>query len=390
LNEPEVSFTYWPSGQRKTMTDASGTTSYTYDTRDRLKIKATPQGTLLYTYDLAGNLLSLDSSHVDGVSVDYEYDPLNRLSKVTDNRLSPPGETTYEYDNVGNLDRYLYPNGVTHQYTYNSLNRLTDLTVGKVASPTLASYIYDLGSAGNRTAVTEKSGRKVSYSYDDLYRLKEEKIENDPSINGTIGYVYDPVGNRLSRTSTVPGIANQTFTYDANDRLNTDTYDNNGNTKASDGKSYDYDYENHLTTKDGNGVVIVYDGDGNRVSKKVGNVTTQYLVDDRNHTGYAQVVEEIVGGVVAKQYTYGLDLISQKQTSGVSYYGYDGHGSVRLLTDANAAVTDTYDYDAFGNLIHATGSTPNNYLYTGEQLDPNVGFYYLVVTNLFPPDFSRG
>ena len=25
-----------------------------------------------------------------------------------------------------------------------------------------------------------------------------------------------------------------------------------------------------------------------------------------------------------------------------SYYGYDGHGSVRLLTDATGAVTDTY------------------------------------------------
>src|SRR5690349_3601973 len=27
----------------------------------------------------------------------------------------------------------------------------------------------------------------------------------------------------------------------------------------------------------------------------------------------------------------------------------------------------TYDYDAFGNLIHSTGTTPNNYLFAGEQ-----------------------
>jgi hypothetical protein len=39
-------------------------------------------------------------------------------------------------------------------------------------------------------------------------------------------------------------------------------------------------------------VTIVYDGDGNRVAKTVGGVTTQYLVDDLNPTGYAQVVEE--------------------------------------------------------------------------------------------------
>jgi RHS repeat-associated protein len=40
-------------------------------------------------------------------------------------------------------------------------------------------------------------------------------------------------------------------------------------------------------------------------------------------------------------------------------------------------VTDTYTYDAFGVLLASTGATPNVYLYTGEQLDPNVGFYYL-------------
>jgi RHS repeat-associated protein len=55
---------------------------------------------------------------------------------------------------------------------------------------------------------------------------------------------------------------------------------------------------------------------------------------------------------------------------------YDGHGSVRALTNTTGAVTDTYDYDAFGNLIHQTGSTPNNYLFAGEQFDPDLHLYY--------------
>ena len=42
-----------------------------------------------------------------------------------------------------------------------------------------------------------------------------------------------------------------------------------------------------------------------------------------------------------------------------------------------AAVTDTYEYDAFGNLLNSTGTTPNNYLYRGEQYDPDLGLYYL-------------
>jgi len=38
--------------------------------------------------------------------------------------------------------------------------------------------------------------------------------------------------------------------------------------------------------------------------------------------------------------------------------------------------TDTYDYDAFGNLIHSTGTSYNNYLFAGEQFDPDLNLYY--------------
>ena len=40
-------------------------------------------------------------------------------------------------------------------------------------------------------------------------------------------------------------------------------------------------------------------------------------------------------------------------------------------------MTDTYEYDAFGNSVNKTGATPNNYLYRGEQYDPDLGLYYL-------------
>ena len=60
-----------------------------------------------------------------------------------------------------------------------------------------------------------------------------------------------------------------------------------------------------------------------------------------------------------------------------SFYGYDGGGSIRQLTNASTAITDTYNYDAFGNLLNSTGTTPNNYLYRGEQYDSDLGLYYL-------------
>jgi RHS repeat-associated protein len=100
-----------------------------------------------------------------------------------------------------------------------------------------------------------------------------------------------------------------------------------------------------------------------------------------NPTGYPQVFDELTNGVVTRTYTYGLQRIDEEQLVDnawvTSYYGYDGFGTVRQLTNASGAVTDTYEYDAFGNEINHTGTTPNNYLYRGEQFDPDLGLYYL-------------
>jgi len=384
LNQPIVRFSYNATGQRSTMNDAAGTTVYSYDARNRLSSKQTPLGTLSYTYNEAGSLSTTRSSNANGVSVDYSYDALNRLETVKDNNLIAlnGGVTNYTYDSVGNLQGNSYPNGVASSYAYNSLNRLTAMTVGTTVQ-SLAGYSYTLGPTGNRTSVIELSGRTVNYSYDDLYRLTGETITNDPhAVNGSASYSYDPVGNRLNRTSSIAPVPSQASTYDANDRLTGDSYDNNGNTISAGGNSYAYDFENHLTALNGDSVTYVYDGDGNRVAKTVGGATTNYLIDTNNPTGYAQVVEELQSGAVVKSFTYGHDLISQRcspltANCSLSFYQYDGHGSVRQLTNASGAVTDTYDYDAFGNLISHTGATPNDYLYSGEQFDANLGFYYL-------------
>ena len=50
---------------------------------------------------------------------------------------------------------------------------------------------------------------------------------------------------------------------------------------------------------------------------------------------------------------------------------------MRFLTNLNSSVTDSYKYDAFGNLIASTGSTPNNYLFASEQFDPALNLYQM-------------
>ena len=390
FSAPPISYTYNVLGQRLTMTDASGTTSYGYDSRNRLTSKTTPQGTLTYTYNAVGNLLTAKSAATNGVDVEYSYDVLNRLETLTDNRLgTTQNVTSYGYDQVGNLETVTLPNGVESTYSYDVLNRLTNLTARNAGNTPVASYAYTLGAAGNRLSVAELSGRTTSWTYDALYRLTSETIAGaTASQNGSLSYTFDAVGNRTNRTSTVAAVPTQTnVQVDNNDRLTSDTYDDNGNTTVSNGKTYTYDFMNRLLKVEGGSTTIdiVYDGDGNRVSKTVTSgdtsVTTKFLVDTNNHTGYAQVVEEVQNGSVVRQYTFGHDLISQRQEIAgnwaVHFYGYDGHGSTRYLTDVNGTVTDTYDYDAFGNLIGQTGNTPNLYRYCGEQFDPDLGLYFL-------------
>jgi len=377
--EPPVSFTYTATGKYHTSTAQDGTVNYTYDALDRLSTKTTPEGMLTYHYYSTGKVESIQSSNTNGANVSYTYDALNRLSTVVDNRLPSNNPTV------------AYPNGLTSTFTYDELNRVTNL-----ATPPIANYSYTLGLTGNRTNATEQSGRTLQWSYNGIYQLTNETITGDPANNdgnnGYASYTLDPVGNRTGATSTFSGFSPGFGSYNPNDQISTETYDSNGNViGTANGNSYVYDSENHLIqmVKGTTTITMKYDAFGNRVSKAVTTVgvttTTQYLVDDLNPTGYAQVLDELTGPIgsaaVSRTYTYGLQRISQDQYISnawlLSYYQYDGGGSVRQLTNSTGQVTDSYEYDAFGNSFTKTGTTPNNYLYRGEQYDPDLGLYYL-------------
>ena len=379
LAEPTVTYGYNANSTRSSMTDASGTTTYTYDTRNRLLTKATPEGTLTYTYDASGNVGSIDSSNANGTSVAYAWDGANQLASVTDNRLG--GMTTAAYTATGRPQSLNQPNGVGVTYAYDSLDRVTSMAWKKAAAPAFASWSYTYSPRGQRLSATDVTGRDAAYGYDTASRLTSETITGDPSGSGALTYVVDPVGNRLSRTSTVAALGGQSFSYDSNDELTTDEYDVNGNTTTSDGHTYGYDFENRLVSKDGSAVALVYDGDGNRVAKTVAGVTTKYLADDLNPTGYLQVMDEVSGGAVQVRYTYGNMLVSQTSHPGTSpatsFYGYDAHGNIAFLTDGSGTVTDTYTYDAWGNLLASAGTTPNTRLFAGDEVDPDSGLINL-------------
>jgi RHS repeat-associated protein len=113
--------------------------------------------------------------------------------------------------------------------------------------------------------------------------------------------------------------------------------------------------------------------------------TTYYLVDANNHTGYAQVLEELaaVGGTPNVSYVMGDDVMGQcgASTTDPRWLLHDGHGSTRLLADKNAAITSHYGYEAYGNVQGGSSTTadlaPTSRLYCGEQYDSALKMYNL-------------
>jgi RHS repeat-associated protein len=201
----------------------------------------------------------------------------------------------------------------------------------------------------------------TTYFYDSDDRLLREEISSGPTTTVTV-YGYDANGSTTSKTV---GATSTFYRWDAENRL----------VEAKQGASLA-----SATTI----ASYVYDGNGNRVVKTEpraqGSKVTTFLVDENQQ--YAQVLEEreAVGGTgsqVTVAYLYGDDLLNQLRGGQRTYYHYDALGSTRLLTGNQAAITDSYQYEAFGNSTASSGNTPNLYRYTGEQLDTNTGMYYL-------------
>ncbi len=79
-------------------------------------------------------------------------------------------------------------------------------------------------------------------------------------------------------------------------------------------------------------------------------------------------------------YTIGDDVLSLGSTSDVYHFGYDGHGSTRLLLKTDGTIEVSYAYDAYGNaegFDPAAADIKTKYLYAGEQYDANLGMHYL-------------
>src|SRR5262245_31298683 len=91
-------------------------------------------------------------------------------------------------------------------------------------------------------------------------------------------------------------------------------------------------------------------------------VADTYLME-KDEAGTTQVA------YTSEPIRYG-SMVSQRKTV-ASYHHHDGQYSTRVLTSSAQAVTDTYTYTAFGQLVHSSGSTDNPFRYNG-----SVQYYY--------------
>ena len=380
-----IRYAYTVDGMLSGVTDKNGTISYNYDVMNGLTSVTLYDGkTIDYTYDEACRLTSVETPFG---ATQYEFDLMDRIVRV----VAHDGTATlYEYDANGNRTAVRHANGLVVTYEYDEVNRLVrEKILDKNGAP-VVEYTYTLGAAGERIKVEETgaaSDRTVEYEYDALYRLVKETVTDD---NGTTvtEYTYDRNSNRL--TKTMDGEITS-YIYNELNQLVTETgiiyeYDLNGNlikkTEPAQTTTYTYNAQNKLirvTVQGGQSVNVeeyCYDYAGNRIAK-IGELSTiNYLVDTNGVL--SQVLAEYdENGSLTTLYTRGDELISQERNGVKSYYLYDGFDSVRMLTDGEGIVTDTYTFDVFGNLTNSTGDTENSYLYRGGQYDSFTGLYYL-------------
>ena len=207
LDSPNVSYTYDADGNRRSMTDGTGTTSYSYDGFERLQSTTNGAGSMVgYGYDQDSDKTAIQYGSAGMVTRSYNAD--DQLSQVTDWNGN---STSFAYDANGNLQQENLPNGDSTVTSYNDANQTTGISYAPTASlqSPFASISYLPNSDGQvssaSTAGSLPGPTSQDYSYSSLSQLTAD------SAVGSYG--YDLAGN----LTNLPG--NEVQAYDAAGQL---------------------------------------------------------------------------------------------------------------------------------------------------------------------------
>ena len=228
----------------------------------------------------------------------------------------------------------------------------------------------------NQQSIWGATNRKISYTYDKNGALTEKLTEVDSS------------GVDLEKI---------TYAYNLQGRLVRMWTDDDTSVTTNDVDVVDYSYNTDGIRVSKYSFTVAEDdlGTGSEQTNATNQVTTDYLIDPSNHTGYAQVIVETTvtadppnDDIVDRtSYVIGHDVIAQAVSTDIGVNGtpswgtaeyllYDGHGSTRQLQKADETILEVYAYDAYGVNLDSSTSSLTSLQYAGEMWDNDAGHYY--------------
>jgi len=410
-DERAFAFAYYDSGETALQKD------YVSNRRTRLN------------YDENGNVSSVlvtsDASSDGGnvlLSKTYSSSDENEVVSFTVGGTSFDTETVY---NEGWNANELKFNGQTAvSYTYDAFGRITSRAL-HTATPraetmvylpsvsehgtssqmsaynnSATAYGYAYYANGQLATVSESNFSVRHYVYDALGQLTQEW---DRYKNTTTVYTYDHGGNLLQKatyvgygvTSGTPAVTTYAYEDDVWADLLTSfngtaiSYDEIGNPlNWTNGATLTWQHGRELGTYTDSDTAVsyTYNENGIRTSKTVNGVKTTYILDEND-----RLVGEVTGeNTTAFLYDESGCVYGFLYNGVPYYYLFNGQGDVVRVVDADGAVVATYNYDAWGGLISATGAmvSINPIRYRGYYYDTETALYYLQ-TRYYDPAVGR-
>jgi RHS repeat-associated protein len=346
---------------------------------------------LSYSYNLDGSLKTL--TYPSGAVVTYAPDSAGRVLSAVDSGsgINYVTGATYGPDSAvtgfvsGNSGSFA---GITNSFAYNK--RLQPLTMSATApSQTVYSIGYDFhfgaGNNGNVFGITnyKDQNRNQTFTYDALNRLTSAQNAGTNCAATVIGgkteywgnsYGYDAWGNLLNKSVTKCSAENFSVAALANNQLSGYSYDAAGNMTSdpTDGVTLNYDQENRITGA--SGYTYTYDADGNRVKKANTSTGTLYW-----YMTPGVVAESDLAGALKSEYTFfDGERVARKDFPGnaVAYYFSDHLKTASVITDATGNIKAESDYYPWGGELQFSNADSNHYKYGGHEHDNETGLEY--------------
>jgi len=381
-----------PDGRRDDVTDLRGITSYTYDAAGRIVSIVEPDGSAVsYTWSGSSQLTSRTVDvGLNSEVVTFGYDSDGLLDTVID---PAGGVTTWTWDSAGRPASIDHANGSASVFTRDAQARLVDITQEDATGSAALQWSYTW-VGGELVSVLDLDGTTTDYSYDSVGRLV------DATRVGTDAYAddwtWDGAGNIVA--ATLSG-APETWSYDALDQLTsrdttTYTWDSTGRaTSRNDGDplamTWSGDRLVNATSPTLGPIDYFYDIDGLLVSRIEGGVETRYLWDRSSDMPKLAATYDGATLTLLQLFVYGgSDLIQVHDGPNVYAAHTDRLGTLRGLSDVTGTLTDTWTYDAWGNLLSTTGAVDTPFGYTGYLHDDSTGFDY-AIARWYEPESGR-